>query len=404
MSDYTVKISVDDLELGMYVVELDRPWTETPFLLQGIYVNSQDDIDELKKHCKHVFVESLNRMTGEDIASQKGEDTAGSSTASKDRSAHEMLREELHRAKNRYAEATKHVVQIINQLRGGGELNSELAQSTVDQIVDSVIQIPDAMMWLNRMKKTDDYTYNHSVSSSVWAIIFGRHLGLDRQELLTIGLGGMLMDVGKTRVSRNVLTKPSSLTPEEFRAARQHLEHGMRILSESKDIDPGVLEMLKTHHERHDGRGYPQGLKGNKIPIYGRIAAIVDSYDAMISQRPYASPVSSYDAMRALNQASGTDFQGEMVEQFIQSIGVFPTGTLVELNTGEVAVVVSQNLSRRLRPKIMLILDSDKRLRNDFPIVDLLKTSVDAQGKQSIWIVRGLEPGSYNIDPMQFFL
>lgn len=404
MSDYTLKVRVEDVEPGMYVVELDRPWTETPFLFQGFYVNNQNDIDALTRYCTHVYVQSTGGKSIENPPGGGKKPHAAGGKNGSVRPEHEALRDELRLARKHYEEATRHVIHIMNQLRGGGKLNASLAQSTVDQIVDNVIRIPDAMMWLNRMKRADEYTYNHSVSSSVWSVIFGRHLGLDRRELITVGLGGMLMDVGKTRVRSEVLTKPAPLTAEEYEDARRHLEHGVRILNSHKDIGPGVLEMVKTHHERHDGTGYPRGLKGNQIPVFGRMAAIVDSYDAMISRRPYAPPMSSYDAMRDLNKLANAAFQGEMVEQFIQAIGVFPTGTLVELNTGEVAVVVSQNQSRRLRPRIMLILGADKRLRSDFPVIDLLRTAVDAEGRQSIWIARGLEPGSHGIDPIEFFL
>jgi hypothetical protein len=165
------------------------------------------------------------------------------------------------------------------------------------------------------------------------------------------------------------------------------------------------LTMLATHHERLDGSGYPRKLSGDEIPLVGRIAGIVDSYDAMIAERPYARPKSAYDAVRELKRLGGVAFPTQLVELFIQAVGVFPTGTLVELNTGEVGVVTGQNRFRRLRPEVMLILDAQKEMRDEFATVDLLTCDENAGSKEpTLWIKRGLERGAYGIDPAEYFL
>jgi hypothetical protein len=163
--------------------------------------------------------------------------------------------------------------------------------------------------------------------------------------------------------------------------------------------------MVALHHERLDGSGYPAGLQGEAITLPGRIAAIVDSYDAMTSSRPYAKGLSTYDAVRELKRLSQTVFQSELVELFIQAVGVFPTGTLVELNSGEVAVVVTQNRFRRLRPQVMLLLDAQKKLRDNFELIDLqLYGKNNDAGNPELWITQGLEPGAHGLDPTEFFL
>jgi len=170
-------------------------------------------------------------------------------------------------------------------------------------------------------------------------------------------------------------------------------------------VDARVVSMVATHHERIDGTGYPNALKGDAIPLVGRIAGIVDTYDAMISERSYAKPKSTYDAVRELKHMGGSAFAPELVELFIQAVGVFPTGTLVELNTGEVGVVIAQNRFRRLRPEVMLVLDAEKKVREEFTSLNLL-TSGEGTGstEASLWITRGLEHGAYGIDPKEYFL
>jgi putative nucleotidyltransferase with HDIG domain len=274
----------------------------------------------------------------------------------------------------------------------------------VDSMVDSVCRNREAITWLARMKTKDDYLYNHSLASSVWALVLGRHIGLDRELLKALSLGAMMFDVGKTRLRTEFLVHPGKLSAEQMAEARRHVEHGLDILRETKGVDERVISMVATHHERYDGSGYPLGLSGDAIPLLGRIAGIVDCYDAMTSKRAYASAMSTYDAVRQMKVLSGTWFHPQLVEQFIQAVGVFPTGSLVELNTGEVGVVISQNRYRRLRPELMLILDENKQLRDDFATIDLTVHGDGSDARPKMWITRGLEPGSFGIDPTEYFL
>src|SRR5471032_2235614 len=182
----------------------------------------------------------------------------------------------------------------------------------------------------------------------------------------------MLLDIGKTGLSTELLKKSGKPTAEEWRLIQTHVSQGVALLRAAADVDGRVVTMIATHHERHDGSGYPHNLKGDEIPIIGRIAGIVDCYEAMITERNYAKPKSAYDAVRELKRLGGIAFPAELVELFIQAVGVFPNGTLVELNTGEVGVVIGQNRFRRLRPMVILILDGQKQVREEFTKIDLL--------------------------------
>ena len=150
--------------------------------------------------------------------------------------------------------------------------------------------------------------------------------------------------------------------------------------------------------------GYPHGLEGDKIPMFGQIGGLCDAFDAMTSVRPYADTLSSYEAMRKLLAVVGSEFKSELVEQFIQCIGMFPTGSLVELSTGEIGIVISQNKLRRLRPIVMVILDAKKKPMQTFRRVDLREESEDANGDLALWIRWGLEPGAYGVDPSDYYL
>jgi HD-GYP domain-containing protein (c-di-GMP phosphodiesterase class II) len=238
----------------------------------------------------------------------------------------------------------------------------------------------------------------------VWATALGREIGLERESLRVVALGAMLLDIGKTRIPEEILGKPGRLDAEELALVRRHVDFSVEIVREAGEVDPRVLEMVANHHERHDGSGYPRGLKGDDIPVYGRIAGIVDTYDAMITSRPYASTQSSYGALRQLRSLAGSQFQPELVDQFTQAIGMFPTGTLVLLNTGEVAVVTAQSRVRRLRPEIMIILDAEKRPLDDYRVLDLNQVSATADDQASLWIEQGLEPGAYGVDPAEYYL
>jgi HD-GYP domain-containing protein (c-di-GMP phosphodiesterase class II) len=183
------------------------------------------------------------------------------------------------------------------------------------------------------------------------------------------------------------------------------VDHGIELLRAAPNVDNRVVTMIATHHERFDGSGYPHKLKGDEIPLVGRIAGIVDCYDAMISERSYARPKSAYDAVRELKSLGGIAFPAELVELFIQAVGVFPTGTVVELNTGDVGIVIGQNRFRRLRPEVMLILDAHKRVRDEFTTIDLLTCDENTgKAEPTLWITRGLERGAYGIDPKEYFL
>ena len=426
------KIDVELLQIGMYVLELDRPWLETPFLFQGFYIRTEGEIQELRRYCNIVEIDieqsdaSLQKtLSTKAIHARKIASTPSSSTRSslwqricalfgsgktntqKQTSAGEYYkdtastRDELVVAKSIHTDSLDQLMTVLNSIRHGASVAMPDLQVIADSMVDSVLRNSTAMALLARMQEKDEYTSSHSLESSIWALVFGRHLGLDRESLQVVGLGGLLLDVGKTRLPLELLNKTGELTDVEWSHLRNHVEFGLDIIREADDVDPRVMDMVATHHERFDGSGYPKGWKGNQIPVFGRIGGIVDSYSAMTSKRPYAAAMSSFDAMREFTALSDKQFQAEMVEQFIQAVGIFPAGTLVELNTGEVGVVLKEHQSTRLQPEIAVILDAEKKAVEEFKVVDL--RNKDGQAPV-VWIERGINPGDYDLDPRKYFL
>jgi len=404
-------VSVDQLRVGMYVSRLDRPWLETHFLFQGFHINSKDDVERLRKVCDYVFVDPEMRE-GADITPhfrtltpKKSANNDIFSNVPKE-PVYPMLtsfEEELEAARESHAATLAEVSNILDDLKAGRKLELRSLRQAVGSMIASIIRNPDAFFWLARLKDRDSYAYAHCVDSSSLAVAFGRHLGFSRPDLENLAVGTLLFDIGKLQLPEALLKKPGRLTEKEFALIRRHVEFGVRTASEMKGTNREIVTIVLHHHERYDGRGYPRGVAGQQIPVNGRIAALVDCYDAITSERSYSHAMSAHDAVRLIYEWRDKDFQAEMVEQFIQCIGVFPAGTVVELSTGEVGIVLAQNRVRRLRPKIMLVLDKDKVAYDFSPTIDLIEDPEDADGNP-VEIRQALAPGSYGIHASDFYL
>jgi putative nucleotidyltransferase with HDIG domain len=269
-------------------------------------------------------------------------------------------------------------------------------------MVTSMIDNPDALLWVGRMRDEDINTYNHGVKVALYLIALGRQIGFPKKELSHLGLIGMLADVGKMKLPRALLDKPGMLAPAEHEMMKNHVRLGLEALRGSGALPAEVAQGIAQHHERLDGSGYPKGLKGNAISIYGRMAAIADSFAALITPRAYANPLAPQDALMNLYEWAGTSFHEPLVEQFVQAVGVFPVGSLVELSSGEIAVVVVHNRVRRLEPRVLLLTGPDKA-----PLAEPVERDLLAQGKSEqgrVRIVRGLPAGAYGLKLRDYYM
>lgn len=410
MSLDQVKVRIPDLLMGMYVAQLDRPWLETPYKIQGFEIKTQNDIDRLGQYTDFVYVDiEKSRVLEKDKA-----DTAGNLSDDekkqlltrvkpKQYSNNTDFDSELDTAFESHAVLTEGVENVMNYILNHEKLKLPTLNKAVSPMVKSIIRNPGAFSWLAMMKSKDDYTYNHSVSASIWAVAFGRNLGLPEKDLLSLGIGALLFDVGKIKLPEKLLQNPNRFNQTEHKLVKQHVDYSVEIVKSIEGVSDAVVEMVATHHERHNGSGYPGGLKGDQIPLFGKIAGIVDCYDALISDRVYVSAISPHDAIRKLYDWSNIDFQLELVEQFIQVVGIYPVGTIVELSDGRVGAIVSHHRIWRLKPKIMLILDKNKKPFQQFSIIDTYITDVGEDSKP-LNITKSIEPGLYGIDPKQLYL
>jgi HD-GYP domain-containing protein (c-di-GMP phosphodiesterase class II) len=385
----------------MYVYRLDRPWLGLPFPLEGFLVQNFKQIEVLRQHCDHVFVDVQRshtpirgymahpRQHEQQRTVVKHVDTA-------------TVHEELPRAREAHVQASQLAAKILNDVRAGRKVSVEDVRNAVVPVVKSVLRNADAYFWVTALRKRDAYEYSHAIHCSLLAAAFGRHMGFTEDVLVNLATGGLLMDIGKTEVDEALLSKPDALTAEETEAVRRHVENSLRIIEEAGIHHADVREMVLTHHERHDGSGYPDKLKRNQIPLFGRMAGLIDSYDAMTSTRAFRKAASTHHALQQLYRHGDQLFQREVVEQLMQCLSVYPTGSLVELSSGEVAIVMSQNHARRLRPRVMLLMTADKVLRENFIELDLM-TQIEGEGPMRE-IVTTLEPGAYGLDPTELYL
>ena len=401
------KLDVKDLVVGMYVSRLDRPWVGTPFPIQGFQIKSFEEIRTLGVYCRHVFVDSLKSKINVEKHLKATQNNGGRQSFINLKVNEEKyektktLSQEIRNAGSLHDDVAHAVDEVMNKLIAGKPVAMPATRRIATKMVDSVINNPDAFAWIARIRDKDTYTYSHSVRSSVWAITFGRHLGLARNKLESLAQGVLMSEVGKTKLPIELLTKRERLTDEEFELLKQHVGYGIEILKSTKGINEDILNVVATIHERHNGTGYPQGLRGDQIPLLGKVAGIVDFYDSITCPRYDEKAQSSADAMTKLHHLKNEEFQGELVEEFIQAIGIYPTGTLVELRTGEVGVIVEQNIERRLRPKIMLILDRSKQPLRKNVEIDLL-TELETKKGEKLEISKSLPEGAYGVDLAAF--
>lgn len=372
----TFELPVEDVQVGMFICALDRPWLETPFILQGFEIRCQEDIDTLREYCKHVYVEKTSALA----AYQLREREAAALKQQSRTTSRKTSEKEFTHAKNLATEGRQLTRSFMDDVRLGRAIDVKNVEATVSGCVKSIVHNPDAMMWLAKLRNADEYTSEHSFNVGLLAITFGRHLGLAEEDLQKLGVAGMLHDVGKMRTPPEILNKESKLTPEEFSIMRQHTTRGRDILVAHKNVAAGVVDVAFTHHETLDGTGYPRNVKGKGISEFTKIVSVCDVYDALTSERCYKKGKSSVEAFRILYSGRGKQFDEHLVTEFIECIGLYPPGCIVELMNGSVGIVISINQRQRRLPKVLIVTDEQKKLKNE-RVIDLSCVANNATGR-----------------------
>ncbi len=403
-----IKITPEYLSLGMYVGELDRPWLESPFLFQGFIIDSDELLEEVKTVCEFVYVDE--ELSAPEIRGQlqilanrpttviKERETLNVNRSSNpDEVDHDKYMKRLQQSRLIFNKTTQYVNQALQDVRLGTSIDTSKARQLVSELADQVISSPHALVWLTFLKQRDEYTANHCINVCILALSFGRCLGLDKEQLNMVGLGGLLHDLGKMKIPDEILNKPGKLTAEEFNIMKQHPELGFQLLKDEKNMPQDVLDAVLHHHERKNACGYPDQLPEHKIPLLTQIIAIVDVYDAVTSDRCYHDGISPYEALNNIYKWAEKDFNKELVESLIKCLGIYPIGSLVELDKGPVGVVISASKTARLRPMIMLVLDKHKKPFKKRKIMNLANPHWQ-KGPHATEIKTILDPNKYNIN------
>lgn len=281
-------------------------------------------------------------------------------------------------------------------------LDAKKIHRAAETLAEHIIVFPDAMIWVSRLRQKDDQLLQRSLQAGIYLTALGRYLGFPRPSLTELATIGLLLDLGKTQLDSKILSKPARLSAMEFQAARRHVELGMTLLRNGGNFSQPILRAIAEHHEQMNGEGYPNGLTGPEISLFGKMAAIADGYVAMVNPRPYAAVMAPHEAIKQLFAGANTRWFGPLVEQFVQAIGIYPVGSLVELATGHIAIVVQHNPERRLEPKLLIVTHGDKRRRTPPLQMNLLQHN-SRQKDSRLYIKHGLPDGAYGIDVQEFY-
>ena len=476
-----VTIRVEDLCEGMFVSEIDSGWEGTPFLMQGMLLQSNDEIVTIKGLAKHVTVDpgrskphSIQAFDDADLFESETEFSLGQTSISAIRALPSLLdyqqridlrdgeratrwqrlavwwqqlsfqmlaksgklpgsrRPKPVAARRRPAyipeefplvvyaqpeptnlsistalnacDAAENVLQqLIEDLSAQRTIDIADVKLASDTLADNMISRPSTMLWAAKMREKSDRLYNHGLGVAIYLTALGRQLGFQREQMADLANIGLLLDLGKLQMDRALFDKPAKLDAHEIDAIQLHVQHGLEMLSDGGLTAPLVMRAIAEHHERIDGAGYPAGINGEDITIFGKMAAIADAYTAMINPRPYAPAYTPHDAMRLLFAEVDSRWYGPLVEQFVQSIGIFPVGSLIELSTGEVAIVVQHNQYRRLEPLVLILTDANKQELRMPHELDMLKYNF-AHAPNVVRIVAGLPDGAFGITMKDYYL
>jgi len=389
----------EHLTLGMYIAKLDCPWLDSPFKLQGFNVTTERELQVVRSRCHHVYVD----RTRQSKLSLDAKTTAVGKavvigTAGKKKGSFET---EIARATTTYLDTGRLVADFMQTVKDGGSIDSTQAKEAVASSVNSILHSPDAHLWLTQLKKKDEYTAQHSLNVCMLSIVLGRHIGLPESELRNLGICGMMHDMGIMLIPSAIVNKTSELTEEESVIMKTHTTLGAELLKSSTDMFHGAIETALTHHERIRGQGYPRGLTDAKVSYYSNIIAIVDTYDALTSDRSYRKGMTHLEATQVLYQQAGEYFDHVLVSKFIESLGVFPPGCYVQLSDDRVALVLEANDESKLRPRVLTVVDRQMNSIEEIS-VDLDKVLLDARG-QPLQIQSIVNPDLFNIDRLKHF-
>ncbi|MDR1936028.1 MAG: HD-GYP domain-containing protein [Candidatus Accumulibacter sp.] len=374
------KISVKQLTIGMYLKEFCGSWMEHPFWRNSFVITDPKDIELIRaSSIQEVWIDSAQ---GLDIPPDEPAISEAETEAQVDAEivavaqaarsvAPVSIQREMARAERICAQAKQAVTSMFQEARMGKAVDAGNARKLAEEISDSVTRNPGALISLARLKSADDYTYMHSVAVCALMIALSRQLKLDGELERRLGIAGLLHDLGKARVPLEILNKPGKLSDEEFRIMKSHPEEGVKLLQGSHGVDEIAIDVVRHHHEKTEGMGYPEGLRSGEISLYAKMGAVCDVYDAITSNRPYKAGWDPAESLRKMAEWVNGHFDPTIFQAFVKSLGIYPVGSLLRLVSGRLAVVVDQSQKSLLMPRVKVFFSTRSDARIPPELVDL---------------------------------
>ena len=402
-----MKIIVEpiNLKIGMYVSELDRPWLQTPFLFQGFRITTSDEINQISNLCDFVFVDT--EKSSVPVPDQRTAQNEDASQETEEVTARIIKLAEPYRndfedeypvANGIYQHAQNMLGELLNDVRMGKSLDIEEARRVVNKMVDSILRNPNVLVLLTSLRVKNDALLAHSLSVCALALSLGRYIGLDKTTLMDLGMGALMHDIGEIKLPDKLLTGRDDLSDEDRVLLHTHTRIGTMIVERLGGASDRVIAIIRDHHERADGSGYPRKLVNSQLNICTRIVSIVDTYDSLSSGTHGREEIPLDVALKYIYSCRGSLFDTLLAEKFIQCIGIYPIGSTVELRSGQVGIVISSHPKTRLFPTVLLILDAEG-VPLERPKMMNLSLFKEQDGDDNRYeIKRLIDPQTYRID------
>lgn len=388
------KVNVGDLQNGMYVTELDRPWVGTPFMFQGFLIETDEELEQLKSLCIFVIVDETQSKVAVGSVGKPADD---SGTPSKTDSVPKLPIQSVGRPPKTRASVQENIGQMLTNAKSGEPIDIKESQKIVARLVQQSTN-HNLMMQMSNLRNRQDRNAGHALNTAILAIAFGKHLGHSEERLNYLGLGAILHDIGKARIPNEILNKTGKLTDEEMTLVKRHPNDGYEMLMAADKVPDEVLNMVRHHHERVDGSGYPTGIKGNDVPLSVGIISLADAYETLTTDNPYQPALTPVQAQQRLRTTGTESFGKDLLQDFMRFMGLYPIGSVVKLSSGDIAVVFSADPKTRMRPLIILVRDEKGVEIRPHRLVNL---AVLPESKLSISDI--VDPKKYSIDVATIF-